>query len=68
MRIGILPLQSLSLDAPSLRECEVPRIGVYGGFVIVKLISEFVDFQFVEFEIQIVIFLFSLMHRFHLSS
>ena len=41
MRIGVQALQSPSLVAPSLRECEVPRIVVFEGFVIVKLRWDF---------------------------
>ena len=35
------PFKVPPLVAPFLRECEVPRIGVFGGFAIVKLSWDF---------------------------
>ena len=37
--------------APSLRDREVPPIGVFGGFVIVKLSWGFGEFHFFELEV-----------------
>ena len=35
------PESLLGCPVPSLGECEVPQIGVFGGFVVVKLSWEF---------------------------
>ena len=53
--------------APSLRDREVPRIGVFGGFVIVKLSWDFGEFHFLELEVHFGVELFSFISSFHLS-
>ena len=55
------------LGCPSLKECDVPWIGVFGGFVIVKLSWDFGQFHFFELEVHFGIQWFNLNSRFHLS-
>ena len=51
-------LRGPTLIAPSLRECEVSRIDVFEGFVMLIVSWEFVLFQLMEVEAQCGIFIF----------
>ena len=63
MRPGVWALESSSLVALSLTDCEVPWIAVFGGFVKVKLSWDFGCFHFFELEVHFGIYFF----RFQLS-